>query len=249
MNDQVASTETAKILELAQTCTQLDGDFVEFGCYRGDTSVELAKILGQSEKKILREQNRPLPDSVDVVEGAVQHFSKSIKTGRGHSLVLPKDIRLGPAPRSGPRKELDCACKRLYAYDSFEGLPAKSPEDESAAGINFQPGVLHVSRHALIDKLKKHGLTNAIIKKAWFSDLTSQDLPKDIAFAFLDGDFYESQRTALALVQPRLVPQGIIVCHDYNNPELPGATQAVDEFLQQHPEYCLTVFQTLAILR
>lgn len=188
MNDQVASTETAKILELAQTCTQLDGDFVEFGCYRGDTSVELAKILKQSEK-------------------------------------------------------------RLYAYDSFEGLPAKSPEDESAAGVNFQPGVLHVSRHALIDKLKKHGLTNVIIKKAWFSDLTSQDLPKDIAFAFLDGDFYESQRTALALVQPRLVPQGIIVCHDYNNPELPGATQAVDEFLQQHPEYCLTVFQTLAILR
>ncbi len=221
MNDQVASIETAKILELAQTCTQLDGDFVEFGCYRGDTSVELAEILKQSEKKILRGQNRPFEDHKD----------------------------LGARPGAQVKKGAILPNKHLYAYDSFEGLPAKSPEDESAAGINFQPGVLHVSRHALIDKLKKHGLTNTIIKKAWFSDLTSQDLPGSIAFAFLDGDFYESQHTALALVQPRLVPQGIIVCHDYNNPELPGATQAVDEFLQQHPEYCLTVFQTLAILR
>lgn len=213
-NDQVASIETAKILELAQTCTQLDGDFVEFGCYRGDTSVELAKVL----------------------DGACVTLYEEHKD-------------LAQRPGASSRKVITQAPQHLWLYDSFEGLPAKSPEDESAAGINFQPGVLHVSRHALIDKLKKHGLTNTIIKKAWFSDLTSQDLPKDIAFAFLDGDFYESQRTALALVQPRLVPQGTIVCHDYNNPELPGATQAVDEFLQQHPEYCLTVFQTLAILR
>lgn len=214
MNDQVASTETAKILELAQTCTQFDGDFVEFGCYRGDTSVELAKVLDGACVTLFEEH---------------------------------KDSAQRPGASS--KKDVTQASRHLWLYDSFAGLPAKSPEDESAVGINFQPGVLHVSRHALVDKLKRHGLTNAIIKKAWFSDLTSQDLPKDIAFAFLDGDFYESQRTALALVQPRLVPQGIIVCHDYNNPELPGATQAVDEFLQQHPEYCLTVFQTLAILR
>lgn len=202
MNDQVDSRETTKILELAKSCAQLEGDFVEFGCYRGDTSVELAKVL----------------------QGA-------------DAISAESDIKLARAR------------KRLYAYDSFSGLPAKSPADESAAGVNFQPGVLHVSRRALIDKLKKHGLTNAIIKKAWFCDLTDQDLPPKIAFAFIDGDFYESQRTALALVAPRLSPQGIIICHDYNNPELPGATRAVDEFLQQHPDYRLTVFQTLAILR
>jgi len=228
MNDQVDPRETAKILELAKSCVQLEGDFVEFGCYRGDTSVELAKVL----------------------QGAcITPSEAGIKPGREHGLAPSKDIRLGPAPRSGPRRELDRAQKRLYAYDSFSGLPAKSPADESAAGVNFQPGVLHVSRRALIDKLKKHGLTNTIIKKAWFSDLTVQDLPERIAFAFIDGDFYDSQRTALALVAPCLTAQGIIVCHDYNNPELPGATRAVDEFLRQHQEYRFGIFRTLAILQ
>lgn len=210
MNDQVASTETAKILELAASCVQLAGDFVEFGCYRGDTSVELAKLLGRAS----------------LFEG---HKTRASAPERSEKRTSPP--------------------QQIWLYDSFSGLPAKSPADESAAGVNFQPGVLHVSRRALIDKLKKHGLSNAIIKKAWFSDLTEQDLPAKIAFAFIDGDFYESQRTALALAQPRLIEQGIIVCHDYNNPELPGATQAVDEFMRRHPEYHLSVFQTLAIIK
>lgn len=239
-NDQVASIETTKILELAKTYTKLEGDFVEFGCYRGDTSVELAKVLEQAS----------LFEDTRCGRGACATLlEEGTEPGHRHGLAFSKDIRLGPTPWSGPRKGLNHAYKRLWLYDSFEGLPAKAPQDESAAGVNFQPGVLHVSRRALIDKLKKHGLTNAIIKKAWFSDLIAEDLPKNIAFAFLDGDFYESQRTALALVQPRLVPQGIIVCHDYNNPELPGATTAVDEFIRQHPEYRLSVFQTLAIIK
>lgn len=213
-NDQVASIETAKILELAKTCTKLEGDFVEFGCYRGDTSVELAKLL----------------------DGACVMFFEEHEDS-------------APRPGASSKKTVTRSPQKIWLYDSFEGLPAKSPADESAAGVNFQPGVLHVSRRALIDKLKKHGLNNAIIKKAWFSDLTVQDLPEHIAFAFLDGDFYESQRTALSLVEPRLTKQGIIVCHDYNNPELPGATTAVDEFLRQHPEYHLNIFQTLAIIK
>lgn len=213
-NDQVASIETAKILELAKTCTKLEGDFVEFGCYRGDTSVELAKLL----------------------DGACVTLFEEHKDS-------------APRPGASSKKTVTRSPQKIWLYDSFEGLPAKSPADESAAGVNFQPGVLHVSRRALIDKLKKHGLNNAIIKKAWFSDLTVQDLPEHIAFAFLDGDFYESQRTALSLVEPRLTKQGIIICHDYNNPELPGATTAVDEFLRQHPEYHLNIFQTLAIIK
>lgn len=214
MNDQVAATETAKILELAATCAGLQGDFVEFGCYRGDTSVELAKIL-QGAFTALREEHKDL----------------------------------APRPGASSSEVVIKAPQHLWLFDSFSGLPAKSPADESAAGVNFQAGALHVSRRALVDKLKKHGLRNAIIKKAWFSDLTSEDLPSHVAFAFIDGDFYESQRTALALVAPRLDRQGIIICHDYNNPELPGATRAVDEFLRAHPEYRLSVYQTLAILR
>lgn len=44
-NDQVSEIETKIILEKAQECLGFEGDFVEFGCYRGDTSLALAEIL------------------------------------------------------------------------------------------------------------------------------------------------------------------------------------------------------------
>jgi hypothetical protein len=41
---------------------------------------------------------------------------------------------------------------------------------------------------------------------------------------------------------------GIIIVHDYNNPELPGSSCAVDEWLKAHPEKTLKVKETLAII-
>jgi hypothetical protein len=38
-NDQVSEGETERILELARECLEVPGDFVEFGCYKGDTSL------------------------------------------------------------------------------------------------------------------------------------------------------------------------------------------------------------------
>ena len=46
-NDQVTPAETAEILRLAEQTLNagVGGDFVELGCYRGDTSVLLGKLL------------------------------------------------------------------------------------------------------------------------------------------------------------------------------------------------------------
>ena len=44
-NDQVTEKETERILELAARCLNVPGDYVEFGCYRGDTSLLLAEML------------------------------------------------------------------------------------------------------------------------------------------------------------------------------------------------------------
>ena len=58
-----------------------------------------------------------------------------------------------------------------------------------------------------------------------------EDLPEKIAFAFLDGDFYESIKDSLKLVIPKMVEDGALVIHDYSNPALPGVKKAVDEFV------------------
>jgi len=138
-NDQVNERETARILGLAQEClTNVEGDFTEFGCYRGDTSLLLADIIRNSSRK-------------------------------------------------------------LWLYDSFEGLPKKRKEDESVLGENFKEKELFVTKREVKERFLRAGIPVPIIKKAWFNDLTSDDMPEKIAFAFLDGDFYESIRDSLNL--------------------------------------------------
>ena len=171
-NDQVSEKETKRILALAQKCLVVSGDYVEMGCYKGDTSLLLADIAKDSEKK-------------------------------------------------------------LWIYDSFEGLPEKSGADESVLGANFRRGELLVTKREVKQRFLKAGLPVPVIKKAWFKDLSYNDMPEKIAFAFLDGDFYESIRDSIKLVTPRMSDGGVMVVHDYTNLALPGVKKAVDKWIQK----------------
>ncbi|MBR3263895.1 class I SAM-dependent methyltransferase [Candidatus Saccharibacteria bacterium] len=185
---QVSDNETAVILsELSEVLSRgISGDVVEFGCYRGDTSLLLEKIL-----------EREFPGSV----------------------------------------------ARLWIYDSFEGLPMKTREDVSVAGDNFKAGELFVTKREVVERFKKAGLRVPRVRKGFFEDLDAgdlntsgknlgtSDLPSEIAFAFLDGDLYRSIKTSLELVTPRMNHDGVILVHDYNNPQLPGVSRAVDEWM------------------
>ncbi len=141
--------------------------------------------------------------------------------------------------------------KILWLYDSFEGLPAKTREDNSAAGDAFQAGELLVTKREVIEKFKKMGLKLPKIKKAFFDDLDIiYDIPEKISYAFLDGDLYQSIKTSLRLVTEKMSPGGVIIVHDYNNPELPGSARAVDEWLKAHQckVASFRVAETLAII-
>ncbi len=143
----------------------------------------------------------------------------------------------------------DMPDKWLYLYDSFEGLPAKTAEDNSADGWRFQQGELKASPDTVRHKFKKYALPEPVITKGWFNELTDNDLPSQISFALLDGDFYESIKTSLALVSPKMNTGGIIVVHDYRNARLPGSNKAVSEFLASHSdEYTLRIVATMAVL-
>lgn len=186
-NDQVSEIETEKVLKLAQACIMREGDYVELGCYRGDTSLLLADLLDESGK-------------------------------------------------------------RLYIYDSFEGLPEKSAEDSSALGTAFRGGELYVTKREVKERFLRANLPVPVIKKAWFSDLGSEDLPEKIAFAFLDGDFYESIKDSLRLVGSKMASSGIIVVHDYNNLALPGVKKATDEWMMGRDGLKTEIFQSMLII-
>lgn len=289
-NDQVTDTETAEILRLAKKCLALEGDFVELGCYKGDTSVLLGKLLadfdvapgresntnsaessqnsyqscGKHEDKITHSVEKHQNNCVKIVdkftlpvENLCKNSNQTINkatdvskkaSGGSPALALSQSssvCQISAHLESYPEKRLK---KHLWIYDSFAGLPPKLPQDSSSAGINFQGGELAVTKREVVDKIRHAGLKNVIIKKAWFEELTNHDLPYKIAFAFLDGDFYSSIKTSLKLVLPLMHSRGIMIVHDYNNPELPGSTRAVDEFLKNHPTFQLQVKCSLAIL-
>ena len=170
-NDQVSEDETKKIIDILKTTLELDGDIVELGCYKGDTSLMLAEAIRSTGKK-------------------------------------------------------------LWIYDSFEGLPQKSMQDESAIGVDFKAGELFVTKREVKQRFLRAGLPVPVIKKAWFNELTSDDLPPNICFAFLDGDFYQSIKDSLKLVESKMIKGAALLVHDYKNEALPGVAKAVDEWLK-----------------
>ena len=143
---------------------------------------------------------------------------------------------------------MENSAKKLWIYDSFEGLPGKGNKDESELGRDFEKGVLAVTKREVKARFLRAGLSVPVIKKAWFEDLTEGDLPDCIAFAFLDGDLYESIRQSLVLVDKKMTEGSVIVIHDYQNAALPGVAIAVDEWAKQR-NIDLAVYETMAIVR
>jgi len=172
ISDQIESDELRVILTVLEKSLDSDiqGDVVEFGCFKGTTSLFIARLL---------------------------------------------QIKNSP--------------KKFYVYDSFDGLPDKSKEDESPLGVDFKRGELRSTKADFIHNFRRANLSLPIIYKKWFHEVEGHELPSKICFAFLDGDYYKSIRSSLALVMPLMVTSGVVLIDDYDNPALPGARLAVTD--------------------
>lgn len=122
--------------------------------------------------------------------------------------------------------------RAFHVYDSFEGLPDKTTQDENAAGVDFEAGKLFVSKREFTEQFVSAHLTPPIIHKGWFEELLPESVPKEIAFAFLDGDFYTSILSSLRLIYPHMAPGSRILIDDYQHETLPGVERAVHDFFQ-----------------
>ena len=139
------------------------------------------------------------------------------------------------------------SAQAFHVYDSFAGLPEKTHADQSPAGVQFKAGELRASKQNFITNFRQAGLDLPVIHKGWFHELTESDLPRQIAFAFLDGDFYESIQDSLRLIESKLVPGAVIIVDDYQSEALPGAARAVNEWLETNPAK-LRIEASLAII-
>jgi len=117
--------------------------------------------------------------------------------------------------------------KKLYVYDSFEGLPSITRHEE---GTGWREGGLKTTEEVLISNFQNNQLEPPIITKGWFCDVPQDRLPEQIAFAFLDGDFYNSIYDSLKKIYNRVSNGGYICFHDYERNDLPGVKAAIQDF-------------------
>lgn len=121
--------------------------------------------------------------------------------------------------------------RAVHLFDSWEGLPATTPEDGDAAmwsgeDVGSPKRVLAVMKSLGIDRSRLH------FHRGWFSEtFPKADLGK-IALLHADGDFYESVKITLETWFPRMSSGGYIQIDDYS--AFIGCRTAVDDFLSRH---------------
>jgi O-methyltransferase len=128
------------------------------------------------------------------------------------------------------------SAKHLHLYDSFEGLPAWSEQDEGSIETKDN---LRGSERRLLRNFRRYRLGHPIVHRGWFQDTLPQELPESISFAHLDGDLYSSVKESLEAVYPRMSRNGVVLVDDYDVSKsacYPGCAKAVQEFLREKPE-------------
>ena len=124
--------------------------------------------------------------------------------------------------------------KTLYLFDTFTGIPNSGPEDSHAVGVFGDTSEEAV--RAL------PGLENAIFCTGIFPETTekinasSPNASETFAVALFDGDQYQSAVDFLEYFYPRMVPGGLMIFDDYDQPDCPGVKKAIDGFLAEKPD-------------
>ncbi|MCB1136310.1 MAG: class I SAM-dependent methyltransferase [Chlamydiia bacterium] len=142
----------------------------------------------------------------------------------------------------------------LHCFDSFSGLPEKGEMDlcsdnapmrlcDRKDNQRMRAGWFAVSQADFEKTFQEASCPLPHIHPGWFSETLPAQLPESIAFAHLDGDFYQSTLDGLEALYPRLSPGAVVVLDDYCDPgaysrqnSLPGVKAACDAFFADKPE-------------
>lgn len=148
-----------------------------------------------------------------------------------------------------------CGTSRwIYGFDSFQGIPLASRDDDEQPGIGSKPNIPYNDPREL---LRTSGVTshpkaqvrsnlnawtgnksdNVVLVEGWFQDTLrpySEVLQRigGIALLRLDGDLYESTIVSLVELFPLLNDQGILIVDDWN---LSGCRKACNLYFETHP--------------
>lgn len=118
-----------------------------------------------------------------------------------------------------------------HLFDSFEGLSEPGPKD----GAYWERGAMASGEDLVVRNLKPFD-GSFIVHKGWIPDEFPRVQDKKFAFVHVDVDLHQPTLDSFEFFYPRLNPGGILLCDDYALTTCPGATDAIDEFLDDKPE-------------
>jgi len=134
--------------------------------------------------------------------------------------------------------------KKIYLYDTFEGMPMPTEKDISykknfalskwtpkgANGSNW----CNATIEEVMENMYKTGYpqNKLIFVKGKVEETIPKVAPEKIALLRLDTDWYKSTYHELFHLYPRLITQGVIIIDDYGHWK--GAKEAVDQYFREH---------------
>lgn len=158
----------------------------------------------------------------DIVECGVEH---------GQSLLYWLSIAFDElTPRS------------VWGFDSFSGPEAVTDKDKNIDGDMWppRPNVYAKTMDGFVNLMNAYGLpriwTNShlVVMPGFFSK-TLKDYSGEIAILHLDVNYYDSYKTCLEQLFPRVSRGGVVIFDEYKNSSdsahFAGAGRAIDEYL------------------
>lgn len=138
--------------------------------------------------------------------------------------------------------ELNRVNRKLWLFDSYEGLPDPTEDDfDSALGTGTGDHVRPLPKgsclgtldevKSLMFEIRGFPKDNVIFVKGWFQDTIPQKRSniKEISILRIDGDWYESTKCCLDGLYDKVSQGGFVIIDDYQS--CYGCKKAVDEFI------------------
>ncbi len=141
-------------------------------------------------------------------------------------------------------KALGETSRKLYLYDTFEGMSQPTAEDKNNDGRSAETMYNEISKetgawcYASIEDVRSNIIStgypteNIHLIKGKVEETIPANLPPKLSLLRLDTDWYESTKHELTHLYPLLVSKGIMIIDDYGDWQ--GARKAVDEYFQQN---------------
>lgn len=128
------------------------------------------------------------------------------------------------------------ANKKIYLFDTFEGLPGKVIKKEDLVKQNWLNDVILDEVKANLKKYPK-----VYFYKGIFPETSKPVKDKRFSLVHLDADIYQATLEGLKFFWPRMVKGGRIICHDYNQEDCPGVKRAVCKYFKNNPERIIEI--------